>query len=988
MAGETVKVKTLVVEIVGDAAGLVKTYDEAKKQTEGFAGDLRTIGQSLSKTGQDLTLKVTAPLALMGGIALSTAATFDDSMRKVAAVTGATGAEFEALRQQAIDLGASTAWSASESAAAMQYLGMAGLDTNEILEATPQMLSLASAGAMDLAVAADIATNVISGFNLQVSDLAHISDALAYAASNSNTSVEQLGTAMAYVGPVASAAGRSIEETTGAIEIMSNAGIQGSMAGTALRGSLTALLTPTKQATDILATYGLTAADVDPQVHSLADIIDTLGAANLSTADTMTIFGDRAGPGMIALLQAGGDTLREYTADLEDCDGAAQRMAETMEGGAGGSLRELEGAVETLSITFGDLIADDLLPAIETTQGLANWLSNLDEGTQRTIVTVGLFAAAVGPATWAVGTLAGSLSSAISLYRTYQASTIAATIATRGFSAAIMANPIGLAIIGVTTLGAVLLPLIASTKEATDAQEDYNEAVGKMPDLAKKSTDELEEEIRKLRGKSDEIRTQIDLLRSQHTPAIQRNALATRQATQDTAWHRLAEGTLTDEFRNSTAAINGKTAALNKMTQAQKDAAIAAAEQALAENENERQLYETELALRALADGAETAYDQASKAVSDHQAKVSALQKEYDALKQTIADALGIDEEIDDTGRDVERADIRKIRAQQDLEEINKQIGEKERELRQGDYQSIKERTEAEEELEELRLRQREAVLDLADAEDRYSDALEDQAEAKAKKTDLETQLDGESIESAQTRLDEIGKKLEEETEKLNGALEAREKAQIAHETLMNQIENEALDTKSENWAKYVQWINNNPAIARTVHVEYDETGNPIGGLPEIPKIEIVVPTYATVAYEQVAPATLPGGEAESGGTPAAEAETDTLQAADASWGSGIQPVEQPAIQIVEIQVPRYSSPSYEQPVQSAPATAQSSGGAVPATSETAFASASEASRAVASGGVVIEGDLIVNSPAADAATMMATTRRTLRNLGTRGAVG
>ena len=118
----------------------------------------------------------------------------------------------------------------------MRYLGMAGLTVNEVYEATPQMLSLASAGVMDLATAADIATNVLSGFNLKVADLAHVSDILAQASRSSNTSVEQLGSAMAYVGPVASAANQSIEMTTAAIQVMSNAGIQGTMAGTALRG--------------------------------------------------------------------------------------------------------------------------------------------------------------------------------------------------------------------------------------------------------------------------------------------------------------------------------------------------------------------------------------------------------------------------------------------------------------------------------------------------------------------------------------------------------------------------------------------------------------------------------------------------------------------------------------------------------------------------------------------------------------------------------
>lgn len=840
MVGETVAGK-LVVEIVGDVAGLTRAYEEAKKQTEGFEGDLKSIGKSLTSVGSDLMLKVTAPLALTGGLMVKTASDFDDSMRKVAAVTGATGDQFDRLRQLAIDLGATTAWSASESAAAMQYLGMAGLDTNEILEATPQMLSLASAGAMDLGAAADIATNVLSGFNLQVSDLAHVSDVLAQAAASSNTSVEQLGTAMAYVGPVASAAGLSIEETTAAIQVLSNAGIQGSMAGTALRGALTSLLSPTKQAADVLASYGLTAADVDPQVHSLAEIIDILGAANLSTADTMTIFGDRAGPGMIALLSAGSKTIEDYAVTLENCDGAAQRMAETMEGGVGGSLRELEGAIETLSITFGDLIADALMPVIEGATSLANWLSSLDEGTQRVIVTTGLLAAATGPVIWGLGTLAGSVGQLISLYRTYQASTIAATIATRGFSAAIAANPIGLAIIGVTTLGAVLLPLIASTNDATKAQEEYNAVLRETADLTGKTTEEIEDEIDILRKKEQQILADIEALKAQNV-VTDRGTLATRRATEATGWHKLATGDLTREFRATTDAIEDGTIALGALTQAQKDAALAAKEQELAQNRAAQAVRENELQIRRLADGAKTAYEQASKAVTGHQRKVTELQKEYDALKETIDRALGIEDKIKDADREVERAEIRKIRAERDLASLREEIREMEALARQGD-------ADAKERLVDLYLREREAVLDVADAQDRYQDALQKASDAQNERVEIEKALNGESISSAQARLDEISRMLEDEQKKLDVALKKREEAQIAHENLMSQIEIEALNVKSANWAEYVKFVNDNPAIARTYHVEYDAYGNPIGGLPQIPKIQIQVPSYASPAF-------------------------------------------------------------------------------------------------------------------------------------------
>jgi len=919
MVGETVAGK-LVVEIVGDIAGLTRAYEEAKKQTEGFEGDLKSIGKSLTSVGSDLTLKVTAPLVLAGGLMVKTAADFDDSMRKVAAVTGATGDQFDRLRQQAIDLGASTAWSASESAAAMQYLGMAGLSTNEILEATPQMLSLASAGAMELGVAADISTNVLSGFNLQVSDLAHVSDVLAQAASSSNTSVEQLGHAMAYVGPVASSAGLSIEETTAAIQVMSNAGIQGTMAGTALRGALSSLLSPTTQATNVLASYGLTAADVDPQVHSLAEIIDTLGAAGLSTGDAMTLFGDRAGPAMLALIRSGGDGIRDYTTALEDCDGAALRMAETMEGGVGGSLRELEGAIETLSITFGDLIADALMPAIEGATSLANWLSSLDEGTQRVIVTTGLLAAATGPVIWGLGTLAGSVGQLISLYRMYQASTIAATIATRGFSAAIAANPIGLAIIGVTTLGAVLLPLIASTNDATTAQNEYNDALRETADLTKKSTETIEDEIDILRKKEQQILADIEALKAQ-TVVTDRGTLATRRATEATGWHKLATGDLTREFRDATDAIEDGTIALGTLTQAQKDARLSALDLELAENRAAQAVRDTELQTRRLADGAKTAYDQASKAVTGHQRTVTNLQKEYNKLKETIDRALGIEDKIKDADRDIERADIRKIRAERDLAALKDEIKETEALARQGD-------AAAKDKLVDLYLREREAVLDVADAQDRYQDALQKASDAQNERVEIEKALNGESVESAQARLEEIKKQIDEETEKLEIALAEREKAQIAHENLMSQIENEALDVKSANWAEYVKYVNNNPAIARTYHVEYDENGNPIGGLPQIPKLDIQVPSYASPAF----------GVA-------------TGSATRVAGGAGTA-----AAAVVGPAVPDEVSGDLATSLHRPPGWGA---------------------------GVVIQGDLVVNSPKADAETMMNTTKRTLRNIGT-----
>ncbi len=875
MVGETSAGK-LVVEIVGDVAGLTRAYDEAVRRTEGLEGDLKSIGSRMTSIGSDLMLKVTTPLALTGGMMVKTAADFDDSMRKVAAVTRATGDQFDRLRQLAIDLGATTAWSASESAAAMQYLGMAGLDTNEILEATPQMLSLASAGAMDLGAAADIATNALSGFNLEISDLAHVSDVLAQAAASSNTSVEQLGYAMAYVGPVASSAGLSIEETTAAIQVLSNAGIQGTMAGTALRGALTSLLSPTKQATDILATYGLTAEDVNPEVHSLAEILDTLSSAALSTADAMSLFGDRAGPGMIALLRAGGAGIRDYTATLEDCDGAAQRMAETMEGGVGGSLRELEGAIETLSITLGDLIADALMPAIEGATSLANWISNLDEGTQRIIVTTGLLAAATGPVIWGVGALTGSVGQLISLYRTYQASTIAATVATRGFSAALMSTPAGLVLTGITLLAGALLTLSLNTDRAADAANQYTDALSRTSDELRKMADEtrsaetlfskvgntisiyLTENVAKLQKEFREMEDELGQVVTWATrgaDALIELAFSTETADGETSAFFTTLGQVADKLKEYPGLLEQVGFGLGSIAESFGDARIAAR---LAEADT----YEYLATLKDVAQVAETELQRADKAFRDHQTTVSNLQTEYskleleyrqmcDAMEEARNRALGIDKEIESSERDIERAEIRKIRAEQRLKEIEDAIKEVEREHYSKEYQTRSDWQAAEDALNELRLREREARLDLADAIARYDEAVKKSADLKQEKTDLEIQLNDESIASAKARLEELARQIDEETKKMNDAQVEREEAERVHQIAMNALEQAGTEKRMMDWATAKKWIEENPIIAKIYHVSYDETGTP-SYTPEIPVVAVTPPTLEALDISTV----------------------------------------------------------------------------------------------------------------------------------------
>jgi TP901 family phage tail tape measure protein len=168
------------------------------------------------------------------------------------------------------------------------------------------VLQLAAAGNMDLATTADIASNVLSGYGMEVGELGRVNDVLAVTFSNTNTNIAQAGEAMKYVAPVAAAAGMEFEEAAAAVGLLGNAGIQGSMAGTTLRGVITALINPTGEAADILERLGIQALDSSGNMIPLADIIDQLGAAGVTTGELMTVFGQRAGPGLAALLEQGG----------------------------------------------------------------------------------------------------------------------------------------------------------------------------------------------------------------------------------------------------------------------------------------------------------------------------------------------------------------------------------------------------------------------------------------------------------------------------------------------------------------------------------------------------------------------------------------------------------------------------------------------------------------------------------------------------------
>lgn len=322
--------------------------------------DDRGADQALSRNqarlkafSRNVATAAVAAVAVGGVAAARVISDFGESMSKLEAVTRPTNNELNALRITAQELGATTRFSAGEVADAMTFLGMAGFNAAETMDAIPGVLDLAAASGMELAQTADVLSNILSGFGMSAARAGEVSDILAAAASRANTDVGQLGDAMKYAAPVARALGIDVETTAAAVGVLSDAGIQGQMAGTQLRAIMLSLSAPTSQARAALDRLGLTLDDVNPSANDLTEILGKLEAAGMEAADAATIFGREASAGILALT-ASNDRVASLTAELEAANGAAGDMAATMSDNLAGDTRAALSALQGLAIELGD----------------------------------------------------------------------------------------------------------------------------------------------------------------------------------------------------------------------------------------------------------------------------------------------------------------------------------------------------------------------------------------------------------------------------------------------------------------------------------------------------------------------------------------------------------------------------------------------------------------------------------------------------------
>lgn len=386
----------------------ISTVEEFKNNTK---STMSAVGDIMTSAGKTMTKAVTLPILGITTAAVKVGGDFEEQMSRVKAISGATGDSFEELRDQAIDLGAKTAFSAKESADGMENLASAGFDAQEIMSAMPGLLDLAAVSGGDVALASENAATALRGFGLEADQAGHVADVFARAAADTNAEVADMGEAMKYIAPVAKAMGLSIEETAAAVGIMSDAGVKGSQAGTTLRGALSRIAKPTKAMRDTMADLGVSFYDSEgnmislkEQIALLSDSFDGLTQEQKNQA-LVTLYGQESLSGMMALIDKGPDSLGSLTKSLKESDGAADEMARTMQDNMNSSIEQMLGAFESAAIVIQDILAPAISAVADYIGGLAEKFVSAPKWMQTAIITFGLLAATIGPVLLVIGTL-------------------------------------------------------------------------------------------------------------------------------------------------------------------------------------------------------------------------------------------------------------------------------------------------------------------------------------------------------------------------------------------------------------------------------------------------------------------------------------------------------------------------------------------------------------------------------------------------------
>lgn len=425
---------------------------------------------------------------------INSAGDFEASMSNVEALSGASGDQLQALTDKAKEMGATTKFTAGESADALSYMALAGWDTQSMLQGISPVMELAAAANMDLASASDIVTDYLTAFGLTASDTTHFVDVMAYAMSHSNTNVEQLGEAYKACAATAKSMGYSVEETTAVLATMANAGVKGGEAGTALNAIMTRLATNTKGCADELKKYGVSIYDSQGNMNSLSDILTGLSAVwdNLTDQEQANLAKTIAGTNQYSKLQTimagcseqaakGGQSFSDYASALENCSGTAGKMASTMLDNLNGKMTLFESAADGLKIAVGEQLTPAMSDLYEVGADVLSGMTefvNDNPGVVKGITTmVGI-----------IGTATAGLTGYVAV-----AGVAKAVTAAIGATAAASLGPIALTVAGVAAVAGAFVAVTSAADAAVEASGDWPPALDEITTAANGVTDALDD---------------------------------------------------------------------------------------------------------------------------------------------------------------------------------------------------------------------------------------------------------------------------------------------------------------------------------------------------------------------------------------------------------------------------------------------------------------------------------------------------------------
>ena len=358
----------------------LRGFDKAMKKAQ---RSIKKFGSSMKRTGQNLTRNVTLPIIGLGAVAVKTFATFEQSMLKVKAVSGATSNEFKILQNSARELGSSTMFTASQVADLQFELAKLGFDPGEIDKAQASILSLSQATTHDLAESGEIVAATLNSFNMEASESARVADVFALASSNAAIDMEKLAASMPKVGAIAGALNMDVEKLTAQMMTLADRGMEASTMGTSLRKIF---------------------IDLSAKGISLEDALDAINTAIDPVTQATELFGNRAAAAAVILAQNTQAT-SEYETELRKAGGTAFKMAKIMDSGLSGAMRRLKSQAEGIAIELGEILLPIVIEMGNKIKDIATSFTNLDDDTKKVIVTIGILAGAIGPLLLVVGQL-------------------------------------------------------------------------------------------------------------------------------------------------------------------------------------------------------------------------------------------------------------------------------------------------------------------------------------------------------------------------------------------------------------------------------------------------------------------------------------------------------------------------------------------------------------------------------------------------------